>query len=312
MTQNQLQSVFAYHKWRQRIPLDSGLETPGTNFAREWEMSYLPNDLSGKSFLDVGANDGMFSFLAEKKGATRVVATDIYTTTRNSHMTFGWNKTGIETAANLLQSKVDILDYSIYELDQIEGSFDFVFCSNVLAWLKDPLSALEMLASKTTQTLHLREDLSITSHGKPELRFVHDYQNPKATCFYNPNKEWFETVLRGLGFKQIEIRLIDEKDIVKHRQQQFAKYKIPNQTAIWNTPFDPSASDKTSESSEKRSTMEYHDFLFFPSLGWVLKKDCQFIPTSFEESGKLKSSIKKLMGKSEEWGQINFAIIAKR
>ncbi len=36
-------------------------------------------DLRGKSVLDVGAWDGYYSFLAERAGASRVVALDYYT-----------------------------------------------------------------------------------------------------------------------------------------------------------------------------------------------------------------------------------------
>jgi len=36
----------------------------------------MPADLTGKTVLDVGARDGYFSFEAERRGASRVLAID--------------------------------------------------------------------------------------------------------------------------------------------------------------------------------------------------------------------------------------------
>jgi tRNA (mo5U34)-methyltransferase len=62
--------------WWHSIPID-GLTTPGTvsperqrEFTRHWP------DVRGKTVLDIGAYDGYFSFEAEARGASRVVALD--------------------------------------------------------------------------------------------------------------------------------------------------------------------------------------------------------------------------------------------
>ena len=38
----------------------------------------IPKDLHGRTVLDIGAYDGFFSFEAERRGASRVVAADRY------------------------------------------------------------------------------------------------------------------------------------------------------------------------------------------------------------------------------------------
>ena len=66
-------AVFPY--WYHRIELPGGVTTPG------WapisaEAYRIPDDLSGKRVLDIGAWDGYWSFEAIKRGAAQVIAID--------------------------------------------------------------------------------------------------------------------------------------------------------------------------------------------------------------------------------------------
>src|SRR5579859_852218 len=71
----QVQSRFRYHS----IPLPDGSVLPGLQTVEHlrWRLGLfdLPEDLSGKRVLDVGAWDGWFSFECERRGA-EVVAVD--------------------------------------------------------------------------------------------------------------------------------------------------------------------------------------------------------------------------------------------
>src|SRR5688572_664501 len=71
-------------QWWHTIDLGHGIVTPGQGGSDD-RLSWMgmPEDLTGKSVLDVGAFDGLFSFEAEKRGATRVVAID-----ETAHRTF--------------------------------------------------------------------------------------------------------------------------------------------------------------------------------------------------------------------------------
>lgn len=313
--EQKLDTLYRYHNWRQRIPLGNGYETPGTNFSSEWDQIFMPKDLTGSSFLDVGSNDGLFSFLAEMKGASAVHSTDIYKSDENaSHMTDGWNKRGILLAKEFLNSKINIYEKSIYELDQIPGTFDVVFCANVLAWLKDPRTAVEQLASKSKGRLILREDISVLPNEKPLLEYVHKAEAPNATCFYNPNKKWFEVLLRELGFSQISFHLIDEKEIVQERMTAFALCKLTAGTPIFESPFDSNPGLRVvSQDTKGRRTATLKDLAYFPNHGWIKGDKVQILDNGgIQEGNKIKSAVKKILGKNEDWQQVNHTIIASR
>src|SRR5262244_2154854 len=55
-------------------------------FRRRLRLLQIPDDLSGKTVLDIGAWDGFFSFEFERRGAKRVLAID----------TFAWDRGGLE------------------------------------------------------------------------------------------------------------------------------------------------------------------------------------------------------------------------
>ena len=62
-------------RWYHRIDLGHGVTTQGVdNSPERLARVRLPTDLSGRSVLDIGAWDGFFSFEAERRGASRVVA----------------------------------------------------------------------------------------------------------------------------------------------------------------------------------------------------------------------------------------------
>ena len=65
--------------WWHSIDLGNGLVSPGVHSLEELQSLYrslnLPEDLSGKSLLDIGCWDGFYSFEAERHGA-KVTAVD--------------------------------------------------------------------------------------------------------------------------------------------------------------------------------------------------------------------------------------------
>ena len=65
--------------WHQQFALAPGVQTPGVNpIEALLEMSGFPDDLRGKSVLDIGTTNGAVAFEAERRGAERVIAVDIY------------------------------------------------------------------------------------------------------------------------------------------------------------------------------------------------------------------------------------------
>src|SRR5215208_963370 len=105
-------AVAAVHWWH-TIDLGHGIVTPGGDPtpARVPELQ-IPPDLTGLSVLDIGAWDGFFSFEAERRGATRVLATDSFCWGQG-----GWGtKAGFELARQALGSRVEDLNIDPLEL----------------------------------------------------------------------------------------------------------------------------------------------------------------------------------------------------
>ena len=72
----ELQAQVDAIEWYHTIDLGNGVVTKGSG-VQETAAEVIP-EVSGRTVLDIGAWDGKFSFLAEKAGATPVVALDHY------------------------------------------------------------------------------------------------------------------------------------------------------------------------------------------------------------------------------------------
>ena len=145
--------------WHQRFPLSRNVYAPGGNDV-EWllEVSELPVDLSGLSVLDVGTTNGGAAFEAERRGAGRVVAVDI----------FGPDWFGFAAIKNLLASRVEYIKTSAYELtSSIDEQFDIVLFWGVLYHLRHPLLALDNLRAVTRGRCYL--ETAVADHEAPEL-----------------------------------------------------------------------------------------------------------------------------------------------
>jgi tRNA (mo5U34)-methyltransferase len=64
--------------WFHRIELAPDLITPGWDYPKVKKLPYfgLPADMGGMRVLDIGCCEGFFSFEAERRGASEVVAID--------------------------------------------------------------------------------------------------------------------------------------------------------------------------------------------------------------------------------------------
>lgn len=120
---------------------------PGVNSIPSlWEIAGIPNDLTGKTVLDIGTTNGASAFMAERRGAERVVAVDILD---QDHF-------GFRTLKEAFGSKAEFLQASIYELPQIlREQFDIVLFWGVLYHLRHPILALDNLRSLTRGTVYI-------------------------------------------------------------------------------------------------------------------------------------------------------------
>ncbi len=133
--------------WHQRFELANGIFTPGTNDV-EWLLGTagVPRDLTGASVLDIGTTNGGTAFTLERRGASRVLATDIV-----DPMHFGF-----EAIAAALNSRVEFRQLSVYELGEaVQEPFDFVIFWGVLYHLRHPLLALDNVRAATAGTAYV-------------------------------------------------------------------------------------------------------------------------------------------------------------
>jgi SAM-dependent methyltransferase len=148
--------------WWHNIDI-GGVRTPGITpmASQNWIESAIDEDLTGKEVLDIGCWDGHYSFLAEARGAKRVVALDPGQGPCKPQ--------GFLTAHELLGSKVDLRSLDVYQLGQVEGQFDYIFFFGVYYHLQDPMLALHLIFNKLKPGGVLLMEGLVRSGKKPYL-----------------------------------------------------------------------------------------------------------------------------------------------
>jgi tRNA (mo5U34)-methyltransferase len=129
-----------------------GIYTPGAARDHRYRMSMLPNDFGGMSVLDVGTFDGFYAFLAERRGAGRVVAVD-----NEQYRLWVASRWGVELAGGegfraihrLLDSAVEYRRTDAFELDGLDERFDLIYCCGILHRVENPLGLLRVLRGRT-------------------------------------------------------------------------------------------------------------------------------------------------------------------
>lgn len=143
----------------QRIELPYGLATRGKDRSDTCRRIF-PDDMAGKSVLDVGAHSGYFCFEAVKRGATRVVGVEM----EPKHIR------AARRVAECLNMPVEFYQLDIeHQVPQVPaGGFDYVICLNVLHHFTDPIAVLRKLADLTRDRLIL-EFVGFGRHDRKKL-----------------------------------------------------------------------------------------------------------------------------------------------
>ena len=129
-----------------------GIYTPGAARDHRYRVPALPGDFSGRGVLDVGTFDGFYAFLAEHRGAERVVAIDSEQYREWVRSRWGIELQGGEgfrTIRRLIGSSVEYRRMDAFELDRLGQSFEFIFCCGVLHRVENPLGLLRLLRART-------------------------------------------------------------------------------------------------------------------------------------------------------------------
>jgi tRNA (mo5U34)-methyltransferase len=135
--------------WFHTFSLDAGsVYTSGVARDHRYRIPALPADLSGKSVLDVGTFDGFYAFLAESRGARRVVAVDNEQYKAWVEARWGIRLEGGEgfrAIAGLVGSEVVYRRLDAFDLDRLDETFDVIFCFGLLHRVSNPLGLLGIL-----------------------------------------------------------------------------------------------------------------------------------------------------------------------
>lgn len=138
MSREEILRLVNSREWFHSYEIAPGIVTPGKiNVNPKFALDYygIPEDLTGKFVLDIGAWDGPYSFELERRGAN-VVALDIQDPDR----------TGFNIVKKIKNSSVEYVKCSVYDLpDKYQEKFDFVLFLGVYYHLKHPLIAFERI-----------------------------------------------------------------------------------------------------------------------------------------------------------------------
>lgn len=198
-----------------------GIYTPGAAVDHRYRIPAIPEDLSGMSVLDVGAFDGFYAFLAEKRGASRVLAID-----NEQYVAWvraRWGKKleggeGFRAIARLLDSKVEYGRTDAFEA--LGERFDLVLCFGILHRVGNPQGLLRRLR----RCLHPGGSLLLETHGVPgdagsDVGAIHvprpgEIYNEDEYVYWEFSSGSLERLGRYAGFDGME--LIDLPEIDGH------------------------------------------------------------------------------------------------
>jgi tRNA (mo5U34)-methyltransferase len=207
-----LRSEVERYPWYHSIDLGNGVVTPGMFDHKPILDRYpLPDDLSGLRCLDVATMDGFWAFEMERRGAASVTALDLedpnaldwpYSLRGHDKSLDETKGERFELVRNALGSSVERVLMSAYDLSPDLGTFDFVFCGDLLLHLKDPITPVENIRSVCTGS-------AVIVNVIKKFRFQD--KRPLAELDGIENFEWWVTNLEGLvrivkaaGFSRVE------------------------------------------------------------------------------------------------------------
>jgi len=141
--QRRINQIAWYHEFDFPNGLTARSQTPDVEYHRKtWafiaaQLDRL--DFRGKTVLDLGCWDGYWSFYAERRGASRVLATD------DSSQNWA-GSAGVLLAKKLFKSSVETdLNVSVYDVAKIGETFDIILCLGIYYHLVDPFYAFSQI-----------------------------------------------------------------------------------------------------------------------------------------------------------------------
>lgn len=212
-------------EWFHNINLNGVWTAPDHFLGNYPEMKWqnfshaIPENLEGKSVLDIGCNGGFYSIEMKRRGAERVVALDSDERYLNQ----------ARFAAEVLETEIEFQNLSVYDVAELGEKFDLVIFMGVLYHLRHPLLALDLIREHVAKDLLLFQSMQRGSTeiaevksdypfeeqeifeqtGFPKMYFVEKKFAGDQTNWWIPNRACTEAMLRSSGF-----------EIVKHAEEE--------------------------------------------------------------------------------------------
>lgn len=272
-----VKKILSYPFWRQSIELNDGYKTPGFINKTLWSSLRLPENLNGKTFLDVGANDGLLSFEAEKRGAKKIVASDLYKNSIDT-MKNGWSQAGITMLKDYFDSKVELHTEGIYHLSEMKRTFDVVLVNNVIVWLEDLDMAIDQLSKVTSGTLYLADGFLVDNKAPKCLRVE------KGPMRYMYNLKYMTRALESKGFKIESITSYNNQKVFTKNFIELPNITASAGTKIYHFPESGSGFILSDKDLHGQANMKYQDYTHLAEYGWFKNSE---VKTTYFKPSKL-------------------------
>jgi tRNA (mo5U34)-methyltransferase len=171
----------------------------------------LPNDLSGKTALDIGCNAGFYAIELARRGAERVVGIDFDERYLRQ----------AQLAAEVSGVEIELRKLSVYEIEALAERFDVVLFMGVLYHLRHPLLALDLIREHVADDMLVCQSLQrgsdarleveadyrfdemalFSARGAPRMQFIEHCFAGDPTNWWVPNGSCMEAMLRSAGFR---------------------------------------------------------------------------------------------------------------
>lgn len=194
-----------------------GVSTAPTHFlgdypAVKWRhfAGIIPENLAGKTVLDIGCNAGFYAMEMKRRGADRVLGVD----SDDEYLAQA------RFAAEIEGLDIEFQKLSVYDVGRLGEKFDLVIFMGVLYHLRHPLLALDLIREHVARDMLLFQSMQrgdprmdaveknydfwtteqFDSPGYPKLHFVEHKYADDPTNWWIPNRACVEAMLRSAGF----------------------------------------------------------------------------------------------------------------
>ncbi len=206
--------------WFHNIDLD-GVQTAPNHFLNDYPnvkwrrfQHAIPEDLGGKSVLDIGCNAGFYSIEMKRRGADRVLGVD-------------FDDRYLEQArfaAEVKGADIEFRKLSVYDVAELRERFDIVLFMGVFYHLRHPLLALDLIHDHVADDLlvfqsmqrgsndivpvradyDFFEDQHFDDPTYPKMHFIEHRYAGDWTNWWTPNAAGSAAMLRSAGFEILD------------------------------------------------------------------------------------------------------------